>query len=94
VSKSEPEIVVYGRQFIDTYTAQEYEDSFIRAFRDHQADFIVLDDNPRGQRFLAASIAWAMSEGLLYNDRNSDDGQMVVSSFRLTEKGKKEILGQ
>ncbi len=91
---SEPAIVGYGRQFVNDYPVQAYKDSLIRAFRINRADFIVLDDNPRGQKFLAASVAWGIDEGLLYNDRNADDTQQIVSSFRLTEKSKKEILGQ
>lgn len=91
---SEPAIVSYGRQFVNNYAVQEYKDALIRAFRNNQADYIVLDSNPRGQKFLAAGVAWAVHEGLLYNDRNEDDAQQVVSSFRLTSKGRKEILGQ
>ncbi len=90
----EPAIVTYGRTFIESYPVQEYRNSLVRAFRDRRADFVVLDNNPRGQKFLAASAAWAIGEGLLYNDRNVDDTQQIVSSFRLTERGKKEILGQ
>ncbi len=91
---SEPAIVGYGRQFFSNYPVQDYKESLVRAFRNNRADFIVLDDNPRGQKFLAAAVAWAMDGGLLYNDQSADDAQQVVSSFRLTEKGKKEILGQ
>ena len=90
----EPAIVIYGRQFIHRYSVQEYRNCLIRAFKNGGADFIILDSHPRGQRFLAASVAWALSKKLLKNDRNDDDGQQVVSSFRLTKKGKKEILGQ
>jgi len=90
---NEPAIVNYGRCFIDHYPIKEYRDSLIRAFKNHRADFIVLDDNPKRQKFLAASIAWAIDHGLLYNDRNADDTQQIVSSFRLTTKGKIEILG-
>ena len=91
---SEPAIVGYGRQFIEDFSVQEYKDSFIRSFRDRRANCVFLDDNPRGQKFVAAAIAWALDERLLFNDRNADDGQQVVSSFRLTKKGKKEILGR
>jgi hypothetical protein len=89
-----PAIVEYGRLNIDKYNAEEFRRSLFRAFKERHADFITLDNNPNGQRFLAACMAWAISEGLLHNDRNADDGQQVVSSFRLTEKGKVEILGQ
>lgn len=91
---SEPEIVGYGRQFVKKYPVQEYKKSLIRAFKNNRADFIILDSNACGQKFLAAGVAWAIDEGLLYNDRNEDDTQQIVSSFCLTEKGKKEILGQ
>ncbi|MBI5421447.1 MAG: hypothetical protein HZA35_04040 [Parcubacteria group bacterium] len=90
----EPAIVDYGYQYIGQNSVEEYRGVFIRAFRNNRADFVTLDSNPRGQKFLAASVAWALQEGLLYNDCNEDDTQQVVSSFRLTEKGKKEILGQ
>jgi len=84
---SEPAIVSYGRQFLDAYSVQEFKDSLIRAFKDGRADFIALDSNPRGRKFLSACAAWAIDEGLLYNDHNEDDTQQIVSSFRLTKKG-------
>ena len=86
-----PAIVAYGFQYIDTYSVQEYRDMLKRAFKDKRADYIVLDSNPRGQKFLAAGVAWAIREGLLYNDLNTDDTQQIVSSFRLTQKGKEEL---
>lgn len=91
----EPVIVCWGRSLKDQYPVEEYRQSLIRAFRDKKADFIVLDSFMTGQRFLAASVAWALDEGLLHNDQNhsGDEQNGVVSSFRLTEKGKKEILG-
>lgn len=90
----EPAIVGYGRSNIDRFSAQEFLESLQRAFRDRAADFVVLDSNMNGQRFLAAAVAWALDKGLLYNDRNQDDTQTVVSSFRLTKQGRIEILGQ
>lgn len=90
---SDPAIVSYGRNFIGDYSVQEFKDSLTRAFKEKRADFIVLDSNRSGQKFLAAAVAWAVDGGLLYNDRNADDTQQVVSSFRLTKKGKKKILG-
>lgn len=91
---SEPEIIGYGRSFIDEYSVEELRSSLVRAFVDRGADFVVLDSNMRGQKFLAATAAWAIDEGLLYNDRNEGDGQQKVSTFRLTEKGKTELKGQ
>lgn len=88
----EPAIVTYGRRFIDGYTEDEFRDALVRAFRDRSADFVVLDSNPHGQKFLAACAAWAVAQGLLYNDRNEDDTQQVVSTFRLTPTGRKQIL--
>ena len=90
--KEVPAIVRYGRALIDYYTEPEYRAALRRAFGDHGADFITLDDNPRGQKFLAACVAWAMSVGILFCSATADDGQSVVSSFRLTDKGRTEIL--
>jgi len=90
---NEPAIVSYGRQHLDAYPVQEYRASLIRAFRDKQADFITLDSFPHGQRFLAASVAWGMDNGLLRNDSNQGDEQDIVSSFRLTVKGLSLITG-
>ena len=90
----EPAIIRFGRSYIKEDQSGEYLASFVRAFKDGRADFVVLDSNVSGQRFLAACMAWAIDKGLLYNDRNSDDGQQVVSSFRLTKRGRIEILGE
>lgn len=90
----ESEIVSCGRNFVDGYPVDEFRASLVRAFKERGADFVVLDSNPRGQKFLAACAAWAIDEGLLFNDHNEDDEQQKVSTFRLTEKGKKEIVGQ
>lgn len=90
----EPAIVAWGRDHINDYSPEEFRESLIRAFRDKRTKFIVLDSNMRGQKFLAAGIAWGIDQGLLYNDINEDAGQQVISSFRLTEKGEKEIRGQ
>ena len=89
----EPEIIAYGRQFMGNCPEQKFKDSLIRAFKQNRADYVILDDNPRGQKFLAACMAWAIDQGWLYNDRNEDDYQCKVSSFRLTEAGRKAILG-
>jgi len=89
---SEPEIVSYGRGFVGDYTPAEFRESLARAFKDKRADFIVLDSNICGQKFLAACAAWAVDSGLIYNDANQDDGQCGVSSFRLTKAGRKNIL--
>lgn len=88
-----PQIISFGEQFISNYPAEEFMASLVRAFKDGHADFIILDSNIRGQKFLAACTAWAIDRGLLYHDRNQSDGQSVVSSFRLTEAGKRAVLG-
>lgn len=94
----EPEIIGYGREcYITRYRpeiyAPEFKASLNRAFVSGRADFIILDSNMRGQGFLAACAAWAIDQKWLYNDRNQDNGQCKVSSFRLTEAGKRAILG-
>ncbi len=92
VEKTEPVIVSWGRQYIGDYSEDEFRGSLIRAFKDNRAGRIFLDSNPQGQRYQAASIAWAIDQGLLYNDQNDNDGQQEVSSFRLTTLGKIIIL--
>lgn len=89
---NEPVIVAFGRRHIARYAEQNLRNSLVRAFRDDQADFVTLDDNTRGQRFAAASTAWAIDKGLLYCDKTDSDDQCSVSSFRLTDEGKKVIL--
>lgn len=87
----EPAIIAYGRSVVDAYPIVEYRASLRRAFFVHGADFITLDSNPRGQRFLVASAAWAIDAGLLFCARTDDDGQSEVSAFRLTDKGREEL---
>lgn len=90
----EPMIIVFGREHIEEYPVAEYKDSLSKAFKKNKADSITLDSNPRSQRFLAACAAWAIQENLLYHDHSFDEGQQIISFFKLTEKGKSEILGQ
>jgi len=89
---NEPAIVGYGRHFVDQYPQQEYVECLQRAFKRDRADFITLDDNRHGQRFLAAATAWAIDAGWLYCDRIDEGDQEVVSSFRLTDEGKRMLL--
>lgn len=86
-----PEIARYGARYVSYYTDAEYTAALWRAFIQRRADFIVLDDNPRGQKFLAANVAWAMEKGWLYCSQSEDDGQSVVSAFRLTPAGKRAL---
>jgi hypothetical protein len=88
----DPAIIQYGRTLVPNYSSIEYIECLIRAFKTNNANFITLDSHPINQRFVSACAAWAIDGGLLYNDRNEDDGQSVVSSFRLTDKGKEVIL--
>lgn len=88
-----PAIVNYGRRFIDNYNHEDFRVALERAFKERGASFVVLDSNSREQKFLAACVAWAINEGLVWNDSNQDfGGQGEVSSFRLTEAGRKAIL--
>jgi hypothetical protein len=93
---SEPAIIAFGRSHVGDYTSEEYLASLRSAFGRGGADFVVLDSNMAGQRFLAAATAWALDAGLLFNDKNSDDRgmgdeQSVVSSFRLTTAGRERL---
>ena len=89
----EPAIIAYGRGCVSEYAEQEYIDCLRRAFGSPgHADFIVLDSNPRGQKFVAAGAAWAITKGWLYCDRCQTGDQEQVATFRLTPLGKKEVL--
>ena len=88
---NEPTIIGYGRSFVGAYTPAEYEEALRSAFVRGGANFIVLDSNPHGQRFLAAGAAWAIDKGWLYCDRTNEDdrdAQTIVASFRLTPAGR------
>ena len=88
---SEPAIVGFGRSLVKNYSAKEFKASLVRAFKDGGADFIVLDSNVNGQKFRAACVAWALDKKWLHNDQNQDGEQETVSSFRLTDAGKKAL---
>lgn len=89
---TEPAIVAYGRHNIREFTEDEYRDSLKGAFADNNASFITLDSNMRGQRFLAAAVAWGIDHELLTTEfTDGSDEQCEVSSFRLTDAGKKEF---
>lgn len=85
----EPAIIGFGRMMLRELKEpeSEYEGSLRRAFVDNEADFITLDSNPHGQRFLAACAAWAIDKGWLFHDYTVDEGQTLVSKFRLTKQG-------
>ncbi|MDE2019434.1 MAG: hypothetical protein KGJ13_03735 [Patescibacteria group bacterium] len=89
-----PAIVQYGACFIKNYFSRDFRHSLFRAFAEKHADFIALDDHLCGQRFRAACVAWGIREGLLYNDQTVRGSQEELSTFRLTPKGRAEILGQ
>ncbi len=96
-ANTEPTIIAYGRYMQQSkYKVEENKEEFrnclIRAFRDNTADSIIFDSNRTGQGFTSACAAWAIDNGLLYNDISVDEGQSEIYSFRLTELGKSEIL--
>lgn len=88
-----PEIVVSAKVWLmKPEDFQAYEASLWRAFIRDRADYIVLDSNISGQRFVAAGVAWGIDNGLLRHDRtDSSDEQCEVYTFRLTDEGKKRL---
>lgn len=90
---SEPEIIAYGRRCIKEYEVEEFKASLSRSFSKRCADFIILYSSPVGQKFLSACAAWAIDKGWLYHDKDEDTGQELISSFRLTDNGKRALLG-
>jgi hypothetical protein len=88
----EPVIIGYGRQFVGEYQEGEFLESFRRAFAEKPDGTIILDSIRAGQKFLAASAAWAVDQGLLEHCETDDsDEQCTVYSFRLTEAGKARL---
>lgn len=83
-----PAIIAFGAASIGEYTTTEYDAALARAFQRNPDGFVVLDSNPRGQRFLAACAAWAIDQGLLRVAQVADDGQCEFCSLRLTPTGK------
>ena len=57
---NEPEIVAYGRHFINSYTPAEFKSSLVRAFKEGRADFIVLDNKITA--LSEAQCAWLEGE--------------------------------
>lgn len=85
---------------IDTkFTEAEMEASLKRAFVDGKADFIEMDGHAYRNRFLTATLDYALKQNLVYRDKdlNEDDalgkgmGQWSAETYRLTEKGKKHF---
>jgi hypothetical protein len=91
MTSAEPEIVSYGRSRVSLYSTAELEASLHRAFVDGRADFIVLDNNMRGQGFVSASAAHGIDMGWLYCSQRAGDEQSQVFAFRLTEAGRKRF---
>lgn len=67
------------------YTEQELEASLRRAFVDHRADHIMLDD--RRQRFLWQSAALGVDRGWLVGRQRGPDEQDQWIEYRLTKAG-------
>lgn len=88
MTAEEPVVVTYGRLCIGEYPIQEYIASLQRAFIERRAEFIFVDSNPHGQRFLYACVAWAMDNDIVWHDASVDDSQSISYSFRLTESGR------
>jgi len=88
-----PSIVVSAKLWLmKPEDFQAYEASLWRAFIRDGADFIVLDSNISGQRFIAAGVAWGIDNGILRHDRtNSSDEQCEVYTFRVTDAGRKRL---
>lgn len=88
IDSSEPGIIQFGRQHVGDYAWEEYVVALFKAFVIGKADFIILPENMNGQRFLAASAAWALDNGYLRVSEVDDaDIQSVSTTFRLTELG-------
>jgi hypothetical protein len=65
---------------------QEFEASLRRAFVDHRADFIIIDD--RRQRFRGESATFGEERGWLNGRLVQLDDQTSEIRYRLTESGR------
>lgn len=88
-----PNIIVQAKLWLmKPEEALAYEASLWRAFIRDGADYIVLDSNWRGQRFLAAGVAWGVDNEILFHASTDDsDEQCEVYAFRLTEHGRTRL---
>lgn len=68
-------IIAYGRMPVADDPESEYIECLRRAFCYRKSDFIVLDSNMRGQKFVAARAAWAIDKGWLYHSSTRGDEQ-------------------
>lgn len=87
----EPAILQLGYQCVGKYADQEYIDALTRAFVRDGADYVVLDSNPHGQRFIACCAVFAIEKGWLYCDRVDTGDQEELATFRLTNAGKNRL---
>lgn len=80
------------------YTEKEFLDSFTRAFRDGQADYIVFDGHVGRNPFLRVATQWGVDNDIIYEDEDASeahsDSQWTVQIFRLTDFGKKKIFSR
>lgn len=80
-------IVQYGQSNIDQYEEQEYKDAIHRFFeRNGKSSVIILDSNPRGQKFLAAATAYGIGKGILEVLDVIDEGQTEITRIILKDK--------
>lgn len=83
---------------METYTEKEFLDSFTRAFRDGQADYITFDGHVARSRFLREATQWGLDNDIIYEDVSMSemhsDSQWTVQIFRLTEQGRDKIFSR
>lgn len=73
---------------MENYSEKELEDCLRRAFVDHRADYIILDD--RRQGFLLASADLGERNGWLESEFHDNElEQYSYLKYRLTSEGKK-----
>jgi hypothetical protein len=85
---TEPEIIGFGRYHVQNYTESELTACLWRAFIRDSADYVMLDDYPANQRFVAASCSLAVDRGWFSHTETRGDEQSRVHVFRLTAAGK------
>lgn len=82
-----------NQMLMDEYDHDELRASLRRAFIDNGADYIVVDSNPSGQRFLYAAIELGLKERLIYHDETAQGQQHAVYTYRPLAKLFRDLGG-
>ena len=73
---------------------EEYIGSLKRAFTNNESNSIVLDSNPRGNRFLYRATRWGIYQGIIEQESAVDESQSMIWEFCLASGGLEKLSGK